>query len=585
MSPKKLKGLKQLNQALSNNSWRNFLEVLRVIDSTTNTPGLSDVIQSFESGHVEAGYELADSLAKQPYTSAMQHFVASQLSALIKKYPYTKDQTSFDPRREAWEKFATSEQKCQEVNDRFRVGENLPTFLLEKMRQFISYTIGEEPNLSEIWSKCDFGPGANIGVHGNATHLARKIEEKWSVTPSAFLYARSAVSCNHQLFEVLYPAKNGVIVYDHEAAFVQFRKSTVIVDYNKISFVPKTAKTDRSIAVEPLLNSFLQKGTDNVMRHRLKRIGIDLGDQSKNSEAARKGSISEHGVDAFATIDLKSASDSISIELCRYLLPPAWFEFLDSIRSKRYKLDDGSVKEYAKFCSMGNGFCFPLETLIFTAACKAVGAGTPGIDFLVYGDDIAVNVTVAQQLLDLLRCIGFDENPEKTFITGPFRESCGMDWFEGADVRPFTLDFALDSVQNVIKFCNLTQRSYRTSMYFGEAVKFVKNLLPDNFRFVRPHKGNSETAITVELDEFMSSPHAKWSKRLQCWSWHELRTMPVPCKKWHKYERRSNALVIAALRGASSNRPFTLRRTSRTRVERVVYSSDPNNIWDLRRLG
>lgn len=234
----------------------------------------------------------------------------------------------------------------------------------------------------------------------------------------------------------------------------KFRERVRLVEHNKITFVPKTAKTHRSIAVEPLVNGYVQKGIDQVMRKRLRRIGIDLSDQSGNSEYARLGSL-DNSDQSFVTIDLSMASDSLATEVVRQLVPAAWFELLNALRSKSFLLDDVEYK-FEKFCSMGNGFCFPLQTLIFTAACKAVGAGVPGLDFKVYGDDIIVRRCHAEPVIRLLGELGFKTNTDKTFITGPFRESCGRDWFSGEDVRPFILDFRLDSVEALIKFHNLS---------------------------------------------------------------------------------------------------------------------------------
>jgi hypothetical protein len=84
---------------------------------------------------------------------------------------------------------------------------------------------------------------------------------------------------------------------------------------------------------------------------------------------------------------------------------------------------------------MGNGYTFPLETLIFwglAAACCDRDS-----DATVYGDDIIIPSDRFELLAEILRYAGFILNVGKSFHVGPFRESCGKDYFKGIDVRPF----------------------------------------------------------------------------------------------------------------------------------------------------
>jgi len=90
-----------------------------------------------------------------------------------------------------------------------------------------------------------------------------------------------------------------------------------------------------------------------------------------------------------------------------------------------------------KFSSMGNGFTFELETLIFSHVASVAGGLTPGVDCFVYGDDIIVPSEKADDVLSALRFCGFTPNRTKTFTSGPFRESCGGDFYGGVAVRPF----------------------------------------------------------------------------------------------------------------------------------------------------
>lgn len=200
------------------------------------------------------------------------------------------------------------------------------------------------------------------------------------------------------------------------------------VDTNRVELVPKNYKTHRTIACEPTAALPFQLAFDTYVKRRMVRHGCDLSTQSTNQELARAGSI----FGKFATIDLSMASDTISYNAVAWLLPPEWFSFCDRLRAKHYKGSVGHGK-YAKFSSMGNGMTFALETLIFLSCIRAVGSkeGT------TYGDDIIVETEYVPNLLKLLRFLGFRVNQDKSFVDGPFRESCGADWLEGRLVTPF----------------------------------------------------------------------------------------------------------------------------------------------------
>lgn len=99
--------------------------------------------------------------------------------------------------------------------------------------------------------------------------------------------------------------------------------------------------------------------------------------------------------------------------------------------------DSLRIGRYNKFSSMGNGTTFVLETLIFSSICVAMGLKPR--EFAVYGDDIVVPSESVPLLMKTLRFIGFLPNEEKTHTVGPFRESCGVNAFNGVDITPFYL--------------------------------------------------------------------------------------------------------------------------------------------------
>jgi hypothetical protein len=575
MKPKVLKELEQLNRQLKESSWDVYQQFLRTLLSSIDSRESKDCLSLLNKGDFQSLLEYAEHLATAEYESPALHRLNVQIASVVRKYPFPEGLLKNDPRAKALETFMKSEHKCKRINQRFRAYRMVRSpneSLLSLARSYISYVLGDL-SISSVWDDCRFGAGASLGVHGSATNLARKLlSESWSVSTGAYSYACAYMKTDVHVFELLTRREDSPFFsVDVQAFNNAFSQRARITDYNNIAFVPKTATVLRTIAVEPFLNGVIQKGIDSIMRKRLKRVGISLSDQETNQRIAREGSLNHLSPDAWATIDLSSASDSISIELCRFLLPPEWFELLNATRSHSYKLD-GKVYPYHKFTSMGNGFCFPLETLIFASLCAAT-LSSQGLkqEFHVYGDDILIRRSAFGPLNRLLKVCGFSVNPKKTFNEGPFRESCGADWFEGEDVRPIILDYAFDSLENIFKFCNISRSKDIWKDIFCEANDFLISLIPRRLKFVRPYPGNADSALEVPWDVFMNSPFARWNRKLFCWSWVELMHLPRADSLVRRLTGYDIALIKGALLGVKSSCPFTERFTSRTKICRITF--------------
>lgn len=209
-----------------------------------------------------------------------------------------------------------------------------------------------------------------------------------------------------------------------------------------IAVVPKNAITGRTIVIEPLLNKIRQKGIGMRIKIRLREHGLDLRFQKPNCELAQQGSID----DSIATIDLKTASDTVSRGVVWDYLPYPWASLLDESRSASVRLKNPGSEDYIildleKFSSMGNGFTFELESLLFysltLSVCEHLKIGPKGVR--VYGDDICCPTAAVPLLVDCLEELGFIINKDKSYSGGPFRESCGADYLRGFDIRPFYL--------------------------------------------------------------------------------------------------------------------------------------------------
>jgi hypothetical protein len=583
------KSLLRFNAHLKRTSHENYLALLRrVFQDHEHHDFVKPLLGFLRSRRYDLLWRYADSLSAETYSDASVHLLANQLSALIRKYPWNPKDVSLDPERTARDTFLRAERRCSRLNSKFQLlasGRSPREDFLSRVRSFISYVLGDEPDITKVYDLADFGPGANLGVHGDATSFGRKITaERLTVTPGARADAAFALARHYQLRQRFYGDGVGrdwlMQCFDEDAASQRFLQDCSLVQNNKVSFVPKTARTFRSIAVEPLLNSFLQKGVDQVMRLRLLRIGLNLRDQSKNCSMAREGSM-DGSSEGFCTIDLSSASDSISIGLVRNILPYKWFFFLNRLRSPSYDFGDGTFYRYHKFCSMGNGFCFPLQTLIFAAIAFASNAGKCGRDFRVYGDDIIVRRLSYEETVRNLRYCGFSINKSKTFADGPFRESCGSDWYSGTDVRPYTLDHKLDSLQSLFKFLNLSRRSHLTSMALSGGIDEVLSLIPIEFRFWRPFPGNPDSGIdSIDYDSRYSK-YARVKKSLHCYEWLELVSRPLA----DRVEVPFWGVYAAALRGHESSHMFSFRRRTKMSMRFVSHSGSKstwiptNRVW------
>jgi hypothetical protein len=215
------------------------------------------------------------------------------------------------------------------------------------------------------------------------------------------------------------------------------------------------------------LNIYVQLGIGALLRQRLKRYGINLDTQA---DVNRRLAGVAH-LKGLATVDLSSASDTIASELVWLLLPFEWASLLDVARTEFSVIGDKEVR-LSKFSSMGNGYTFELESLIFLALARASGDNSA----VAFGDDIILKREAYPRLKNALDFLGFTVNSKKTFLAGRFFESCGYDYWNGDMIRPFYLkgdyhDFATACVRIANK---IRRYSHMRNSYFGCDIRFVR---------------------------------------------------------------------------------------------------------------
>lgn len=372
-------------------------------------------------------------------------FQCQQLIALFKKN--NSFDLGIDTERAAIDTFYLGEARCRQTNidlrnrDDHRYGERAT--LIFKMSRKISLLLGPVPRLDDLPSS--FGPGANIGVSKNTS--ARFKLQAGSTTVAAYRLLGRMLDCVQTTSD---PSRFSYVMDQWPGLY-----NPSFVSGSRFTTVPKTALTDRGINVEPVVNSYLQKGIGGYMRKRLLRFGVNLNDQTINQRLAQIGS--RDG--SLATIDLSMASDTIAYLLVMDLLPLEWFELLDACRSPVIEMPDGTSVIAEKFSAMGNGYTFELESLIFWAMLACVCDGSDDV-ISVYGDDLICPTEKYDEVIAAIDLLGFIPNKEKSFNAGPFRESCGKDYWDGTDVRPIFVKERL-SIRHLYRLFNYSKRTGR----------------------------------------------------------------------------------------------------------------------------
>lgn len=357
--------------------------------------------------------------------------------------------TGIDRKAVAIQAAEQAELRCRETNRRIQlyqhgcreaapVDEDVLSYMQAKIAEVLmSSEIGLyvktalDGDVDVGWSS-----GRTTSAFGSEVSPVHKYSSRLDVTTGALRWARALLSDCHMW-------SASVLQADGPCSLL--KQAFTITSGNVMTVVPKNAKTDRVICYEPHLNIRMQLAVGKAIRGGLRRHGVNLNDQSVNQRRAIFGS--KYG--SLATLDLKAASDTVALRIVELLLPPNWYNVLCDLRSGYTLWPDGVVRKNEKFSSMGNGFTFELESLIFWAAAMAVCK--TGVS--VFGDDLIVPSAKAREVIAVLNGLGFEVNDQKSFIEGPFRESCGYDGFLGYHVTPVKID-NLTKVADYVLFHN-----------------------------------------------------------------------------------------------------------------------------------
>lgn len=416
-------------------------------------------------------------------------------------------ETSIDTAQVARDGFLSSERQCFDANRHLEKFLDYPVLETEVEKSFYEIMLR-----ARAWVRSTLGPMPDF-LRGRFGPGAVFESEVWRHRKSMTHYdkLRNMPSQSHNVSPALVDHLVWKTAYAPAWAAACPTRLFPSVRGNRFATVPKDATKDRGIAVEPGINVLGQLAVGDELKTRLKRRGIDLSGtedryhpilsrlglqygrpwkgQHLHREMARAASVTG----AHATIDLSNASDTISRNLVKMLLPGDWFSLLSELRSPftRFsptgKKSDGRWYYLEKFSSMGNGYTFELETIIFSALAHAVGCKI-GSDTFVYGDDMIVPESRAADTLAVLKYVGLTPNMKKTFHGSTcFRESCGGDYLLGHDVRPFYIkELPNDPASWITIANNLRYWSIKWSMPELMAVRAsVLDLIPADIRRCR----------------------------------------------------------------------------------------------------
>lgn len=456
------------NKRSAHRVFRNYTDAtLFSFLSGINTPRSLAVWLLYSTGEHDQLVELATDPSDYASVDCFRDdYVAT---SLLSKANFLR--TSFNRREKALEKFRKSEEQCRTTNLRvlpFAPEGMLPPELLHtlipRVQSKIRQVLGRF-EVEELFDSSDWGPGVSTFLKGS-----------FSVKPNKY---QSEIGMTQEVHDVIWPLLQRA--YPSWHAEILAKASPRVEAGNVITTVPKNSKTDRVIAIEPGWNLWFQKGVGAMIRSRLLRVGCNLNDQGNNQELSR---LAYHK--GLATVDFSSASDTIAKEVVRLLLPPEWYRILDLFRCKTGRLSPDSLY-WEKFSSMGNGFTFELESLIFWAIAFVVTEEAGGdLNYVsVFGDDVILPSACFDRFSELSVLLGFTVNTGKSFSSGNFYESCGAHWFRGVDVKPFYLESPVDSLaacyglhNNIMLLAHRSSNSFGLDRRFKKTCALIRSLVP-----------------------------------------------------------------------------------------------------------
>jgi hypothetical protein len=323
------------------------------------------------------------------------------------------------------------------MQKQLKFSERRPTssFIDERVRDAISRLIPWDSLCDElekvpIWDIV-FTPGVSFDTRADLVSKLKSV-------------AKARVEYFYQPFGIPMVSNMGEEEMQYWGKYSDYEYHTV-----RIAAVPKNYKTARIIAPEDVVRQAYARRYFIIM-DRYTPAMVNLHDQSENQERARLGSIDG----SMATIDLSSASDSITKSMLVSYFPDRFVRIMERVLPTHY-VYEGKTRQLFSAATMGNSVTFWLESILFTGITVAATecyTRLAGVEcdyslIHVYGDDIIADAHAAPTVMEWLERIGFSVNEDKSYFNLPecdengdplpthyFRESCGEEYYDGTCV-------------------------------------------------------------------------------------------------------------------------------------------------------
>jgi len=309
-------------------------------------------------------------------------------------------------------------------------------------------------------------------------------------------------------------------------SYKEFKLLKEVESSAKVILVPKDSRGPRLISCEPVEFQWIQQGLgDAIVRrvesHPLTRYNVHFTDQKPNQIAALFGSRNGR----YASLDLKEASDRITVGLVRLLFPEPVLQALLCSRSQSTILPSQEVLPLNKFAPMGSALCFPILALTVWAILSAAEDDADARkSILVYGDDVIVRTDKSAHAIKWLEAFGLLVNRAKSCTSGFFRESCGMDAYRGVCVTPVRIRTTWASRPSPNVYTSYI--AYANSMYeqhFYKTYDKIVELLLDVYREIPEYDGyNNSYPSLIEVPEYNRPKRTRSNYKLQKlerWVW------------------------------------------------------------------
>jgi hypothetical protein len=357
-----------------------------------------------------------------------------QLDSLLKKYRFDADVYSDEDLRDL------TFSKFMKGQERLAKQQHAPTpcwvQAVTGRARFHARRILGDFTMDDIYKEARFGKKASIGCPLSKAYIDLKLTSDGAFTGS---------SQGHTWFK-------GYLETDALLSRI-ISAQPVYAESLELQQVPKTWKIHRLITPLPLVDLFYTFGVGGLVEERLAQEGLDISKLpskhqwyvSQNSTA----SYSDIRGGYLATGDLSDASNSLVSWLLNRVLPRKWYRAIQQAFFRQVTFD-GRRFEVCSVLPMGNGCTFPVETLVFYCLLLAIRdlTGVKGT-ISVFGDDLIYPRSMHQHVVRVYESLGLVFNLDKTYVSFPFRESCGEDFYRGIPVRPAQLKTA-DSIKNAL---------------------------------------------------------------------------------------------------------------------------------------